>query len=449
MHRTVFTASEGAVADHSPGRRPAAVVPFLLALASFLAPAPGHGQASPPAGFSDQLVTSGLSSPVGMALLPDGRVLVAEQRNGRIRLVVNGQIASVDPVGTVPSVNTSGGERGLLGIAVDPDWPARPYVYTHSTHTGSPARIRVSRFTVTGDLAGTGARTLSFDAATRYDLLTSLPDNADNHNGGTLRFGPDRMLYVSLGEDAVPCAAQDTSSLRGVILRLDVSRLPAGAGGPPDPSLLTPADNPFASSGGRNARLIWAYGLRNPFRFHIDPSTGDVFVADVGQDTWEEVSVATAGGRNFGWPRREGDASYDTGCAAVGALTAPIFAYDHGMGMSVMSAGVYRRPAGALHGFPPEFEGNYFFSDYYTGYLWRLEKNGATWRAVSGVPGESYWATGLARVPDYFVGPDGALWYCVQNTGQIRRIVNTTPDTIRPAVTVLEDLPAIGAPTDR
>lgn len=451
MRFTALSALEGAGAGRSPGLSARNTVPILIALAAF-APHTTHAQGTVPTGFADQLVTSGFSSPVGMALLPDGRVFVIEQRNGRVRLIVNGRIAATDPVGTVPNLNTLGGERGLLGVAVDPGWPARPYLYTHSTTTGSPARVHVSRFTVTGDLAGTGNGSLAFDAASRYELIDDIPDDAINHNGGTLRFGTDGMLYVSLGEDAQPCAAQDTSSLRGVILRLDVTRLPAGGGGPPDHSLITPAGNPFVASGGTHARLIWAYGLRNPFRFHVDPANGALFIGDVGQDTWEEVSVATQGGRNFGWPIREGNAAYSGGCAAVGSLTSPIFAFGHDEGASVMSAGVYRRPVSSRNGFPPAYEGDYFFSDYSTGYLWRLKRGASSWAVAAPVPGQpdsKYWGIGFESVPDYLLGPDGALWYCRQSSGEVRRIVNVLPDTTPPAATVLEDLPNLSSSPQR
>jgi len=405
-------------------------------LAAGLAPTRALGQAVVPSGFADQLGVGGLSRPVGMAFLPDGRLLVIEQQTARVRLIVNGAISIVDPMGTVPVVNTSGEERGLLGIAVDPGWPTRPYFYTHSTDVGPPTRVRISRFTVTGDLSGTGNGALTFNPASRFDLLTAIPDNAFNHNGGTLRFGPDGMLYASLGEDATPCAAQDTSSLRGVILRLDVSRLPSGAGGPPSPALITPAGNPFVAVGSPRSKLIWLYGLRNPFRFHIDPASSALFIADVGQDTWEEVDWAPQGGGNFGWPMFEGNASYAGGCTATGSPIAPIYAYDHGSGNAVMSAGVYRKPAGALGGFPSEYEGDYFFSDYYSGDMWRLKRSGGTWSVAPAVPGQpssAHWAGGLDSVSDYLLGPDGALWYCNQSSGQIRRIVFLTPDTIPPA----------------
>ena len=183
-----------------------------------------------PTGFADQLIAGGFTQPVGIAFLPDGRLLVVEQRSARIKLIRMGPPIAVDTVGTVPATNSAAFERGLLGIAVDPGWPARPYLYTHSTHIGS--RIRISRFTANGALSDP-AGSILIDPASRHDLINDIPDNAINHNGGTVRFGPDGMLYVSLGEDASPSSAQDTTSLLGVILRLDVSQLPPGAGTAP------------------------------------------------------------------------------------------------------------------------------------------------------------------------------------------------------------------------
>src|SRR5262245_25869217 len=163
---------------------------------------------------------------------------------------------------TVPNVNTTGGEQGLLGIAVDPGWPARPYLYVHYDRIGN--QINLSRYTVGGDLSFTGNGALTIDPATRFDILTDIPDNATNHNGGTLRFGPDGMLYNSEGDDATGCPALDLTVLNGKILRLDISALPAGGGGPPAKSLITPADNPFVANANANAKLVGYSGLRNP-----------------------------------------------------------------------------------------------------------------------------------------------------------------------------------------
>ena len=117
-----------------------------------------------------------------------------------------------------------------------------------------------------------------------------------------MRFGPDGMLYDSMGDDASGCPAQDDATLHGVILRLDVSRLPSTPGGPPTIDVITPADNPQIASGNLNTRLIWAWGLRNPFRFQIDPTNGVLYIGDVGESQFEEIDRAPVGGLNFGWP---------------------------------------------------------------------------------------------------------------------------------------------------
>jgi glucose/arabinose dehydrogenase len=335
-----------------PAARVALAACVYLALA---VPRAASAQAVLPTGFADQLVVGGLSFPTGIAFLPDGRLLFVEQNSARIRLLVNDALAATDPVATVPNVRI-GGERGLLGIAVDPGFPARPYVYVHC-NDASALVVRISRFTVGGDLTFTGNGSLTINTATRYDLIASVPDLNSNHNGGTLRFGPDGMLYASFGEDDAGCAAQDTSGLRGVILRLDVSRLPAGGGGPAPRALITPPGNPFAN-GGLNARLIWAFGLRNPFRFHIDPLNGALFIADVGESQWEEIDRAPAGGLDFGWVRFEGPELHDATCALALPATPPIHYYDRsGTTAASISAGLYRPPAGAARPFPGEYEG--------------------------------------------------------------------------------------------
>ena len=176
--------------------RPRPVV-LLLSLVLFLAVADRSRAlaATVPTGFADQpAVTVGagaaLDRPASMAFLPDGRLLVVEQKSAKIRLFVNGALAATDPVVALPSVRTAGGEQGLLGIAVDPGWPGRPYLYVHCDDASGPW-IRISRYTAAGDLAFTADGSLTVDAATRYDLLNRLPDNASNHNGGTVRFGLD------------------------------------------------------------------------------------------------------------------------------------------------------------------------------------------------------------------------------------------------------------------
>ncbi len=426
----------------------------LLSVFGFVCVLPvcAAAQATVPTGFTDQLVAAGLSQPVGIAFLPDGRLLVIEQRSARIKSIRMGPPVAVDTVGTVPSVNSAAFERGLLGIAVDPDWPARPYLYTHSTHTGN--KIRISRFTATGALSDPAGK-IFLDTLSRHDLITDIPDNAINHNGGTVRFGPDGMLYVSLGDDANSAAAQDTTSLRGVILRLDVSQLPPGAG-TATRAQIAAAGNPFSATGSPNAKLVWAWGLRNPFRFQIDPPTGRVLIADVGETTWEEVDETSSGGRNFGWPRMEGNAVNNAGAPIVGPLTGPIHVMSHSEtgAASVMSAGIYRRLAGAAFAFPVAYEGDAFASDYYDGFMRRLERDGSTWTIaapVAGQPSAEFWGSNFVAVSDYALGKDGALYYCRQfatpfsGPGEIRRIMggeSVSVETPVPSVSFAKPYPS-------
>jgi hypothetical protein len=323
---------------------------------------------------------------------------------------------------------------------VDPRWPAKPYVYIHAADNRSGNHIAISRFTLVGDIGYTGTGMLQLDVTSRRDLLL-LPDDHPFHNGGTVRFGPDQRLYVSLGDDWFSCQAQDPNVAAGKILRLDVSRLPPGPGGPGPFALLTPSDNPYAAAPDSMARMMWIIGLRNPFRFHIDPATGDLFVADVGQETWEEVERFTAGGQNGGWPWREGGVSYTTCTGSPPAAIEPIAVYGHGEGVAIMSGGVYRGTARGALNFPAEYEGNYFFHDYFTGIMRRLVGSGSSWDPAPEVPGQptsTDWATGMNEVTDVLEMPDGSLWYCRRSvdgepeSGEIRRIGHPNPNTPPP-----------------
>jgi glucose/arabinose dehydrogenase len=407
----------------------------LMGLAAL--PAVSTAQYVLPTGFLDELVIGGLTQPVGIAFLPDGRLLVVEQKTARIRLVVNGVFAATDPVITVANVKTIGNEQGLLGIAVDPGWPARPYIYVHYDYSGS-GNIRISRFTVGGDLDFTGNGSLTINAATRYDILTDIPDVQLNHNGGTLRFGPDGMLYDSVGDDAISCNGQDFTSLAGKILRLDVSGLPAGGGGPPAKGLITPADNPYLAMADPNAKLIAFFGLRNPFRFAIDPTNGAVMIADVGENSREEVDITPSLGVNFEWPIYEGNIPGPTTCAGVDSsrFAGPIYTYDHTLGQAIVGGVIYRAPLGAVSPFPNTYDGDIFFSDFYSTWLHRLKNTGGTWAiaAAPGQPNASDWGLGEGTVSDYAVGPDGSLYYCSLSGSEIRRIRYGDTTSVPPPV---------------
>ncbi len=395
--------------------------------------------ATVPTDFQDSQIINGLNLPVGLTFLPDGRMLFIEQVTANIRLLVNGAIGGNDPLVTVPSVNIEGNERGLLGIDVDPGWPARPYIYVYYSHNGTFTNY-LSMFTVTGDLDNPNSGNLQIAPASRYDIITDIPDNQYNHNGGTVRFGIDGMLFVSMGDDATQCAAQETGDLRGMILRLDVSAMPGSGSGPPPRADITPSDNPF--SGDANTNLVFCYGLRNPFRFNVDRVSGKLFIGDVGLGSYEEVDLAT-GGENFGWPFREGPMLREPGgCSEPGGpggtdYDDPIHYYDRlGFSASVVAATCYRPESYPLDSsFPPAYNGDCFYVEYYQGWMVRIEDTGSGWRKadpVAGQPTDDHWATGLGGAADFQVGPDGAIYYCQQyggggggTGGSLRRIAYT------------------------
>lgn len=401
----------------------------LAPLAALALVSPAHATVALPSGFGDHVVVSGLDQPTAFAFLPDGRALVTEQVTGAIRLVIGGSL-SPTPLATVSGLSINGGERGLLAIAVDPGWPVRPYVYVHATVTGN--KMRLIRYTATGTL--TGATSFDLALGSPYIVLDNLADLASNHNGGALRFGTDGRLYYSLGDDADGCQAQDSTTLHGAVLRLDVSGLPAGAGGPPARTALVPADNPWSGGANVNAQLEWAYGLRNPFRFVVDSATGQLFLSDVGESTWEELDQITPG-FNGGWPFREGPVVYtgascsEPGGVGTGVYDPPIDSYDHGEGYVIIAAGVIRPGAGSA--WPAAWDGNVLYADYYTGFMRMIGRVSGTWQRITapGQPDPDHFATGLPTPVDFGWGPDGDLYWLAQydesgqpRTGELHRI---------------------------
>jgi glucose/arabinose dehydrogenase len=416
-----------------------------LTIATLLVANAATAQFALPTDFVDELVVAGLHQPVGMAFLPDGRLLVVERQTAQVRLIVNGALAAVDPVVTVPDVDASYGEEGLLGVAVDPGWPDRPYVYVQFTVDGAPFN-RISRFTAMGDLGFTGDGSITLDPSSRYDVIEP-PRPAEYHNGGTLRFGPDGMLYSSLG-DATACNSQLPWEIWGKILRLDVSGLPPGPGGPAPPALITPSDNPFALSPDPDARMVWHFGLRNPFRFGIDAATGDMVIADVGGSEREELNYSAVPGDNFEWPIYEGEVPGPYVCQFFDStrFRGPIHSYDHSEGTAVTGNVIYRPPPSATQPFPPEYDGDIFFCDFSSSWLRRLKRTGETWSMASapGQPNATDWGLGADWVSDLVIASDGTLWCCRLGTdngnglGQIRRIryagtVSVPPPTLSPA----------------
>jgi glucose/arabinose dehydrogenase len=235
---------------------------------------------------------------------------------------------------------------------------------------------RISRFAVTADpnVADPNGETI---------LLTVIQP-ASNHNAGDMHFGPDDLLYIPLGDGGTSPTAQNPATLLGKVVRIDVD---GGAGTPPDcvgaggGGYTVPATNPLVDGVGvGGCDEIWALGLRNPWRSSVDRATGDVWIADVGQNDWEEVNrqpAGSAGGDNYGWRCYEGNHDYDlSGCGPVGDYTFPLFEYSHASGCTVIGGYVYR---GAQY---PAMAGRYLLADYCSGNFWDLAPDGNNWVAT-------------------------------------------------------------------
>jgi glucose/arabinose dehydrogenase len=355
-----------------------------------------HGRAATglPAGFQDVLFVNGLSySSTAMEFAPDGRLFVAYQ-SGQLRVVKNGTLLPTPFVSL--SVNSSG-ERGLLGIAFDPNFATNRYVYVYYTATTPAIHNRISRFTANGDVAD---MTVGEVVLLDFDNLSS----ATNHNGGALHFGADGKLYASHGENANSANSQSMTNLLGKMIRMNPV---------PDPTAQIPTDNPFFSSATGKNRLIWARGLRNPFTFSVQPGTGLIYINDVGEGTREEINDARAG-RNFGWPTTEG--SFNS--ATFPQFTNPVYSYGHSgtapTGCAI-TGGAFYNPSNPT--FPASYVGKYFFGDYCSGWIYHI--NPAS-------PGTATaFASGISAPIDLKVGPDGSLYYLARDAASVYRITGT------------------------
>ncbi len=396
--------------------------PFLIALVQAV---DATAQTVPTGFVVDTLVSVGLSTPNDCCFLPDGRCLIANSA-GTVSVYAGSNAVTI---GTVANVE-SGGERGLLSIAADPGFAGNGQIYVYYSST-LDAFMHLDRFTCTGDLANSSSTNLAFAAASRHVLLGVIPDNAGNHNGGSVRFGPDGMLYQTIGDDAISCNAQSTVSQSGCLLRLNVgTRPPGGSLVLPSYASLDPGNNPL-SANADFSQLVLAHGLRNPFRMEIDQLTGNLYIGDVGAGAVEEYSeyVYPAGPLplvNFGWPWREGNQpGISCGGTQPPGLTDPIAAVSHGTGWAAIMGGARYRNQGGQYDFGPAYEGSAFFLDYYAAELRRLVNTG-TWvpaPAVPGQPNATNWGTGFLDVTSLRQGPDGALYFTQHSgAGVLKRV---------------------------
>ena len=344
-------------------------LPYLVsAFAAVVAVQPIDAQTS----LRSRVYATGLSSPVAFVQDPasSSRQFVVEQ-GGRIRVIQSGVVQPTDFLDLTGAI-TSGGERGLLGMAVAPDYQTSGRFYVNFTDPAGNTVI--ARFLRSSNPA-------IADSSSRFDLLWPsglryIFQPYSNHNAGNLAFGPDGYLYIALGDGGSgndpENRAQDPAQLLGKVLRIDVNvALSHGTG------YVVPSTNPFVSSGPAGVlKEIWSFGLRNPWRYSFDmPSrggTGALIIADVGQGAWEEIDYepAARSGRNYGWRVREGAHSNVTSPAPVynppTGLTDPIWEYSHSVGQSITGGFVYRGSA------LPAFRGRYFYADYVQGRVWSI-----------------------------------------------------------------------------
>ncbi len=299
------------------------------------------------------------TNPLDVQSPDDGsnRLFVVEQR-GTIRVFDNDS-ATTDAATflDIRSKVTSGGEEGLLSLAFDPQFEQNGYFYVYYS-ASNPRHSVVARYTVSG------ADPDSADAASEY-VIMQIPEPFANHNGGRLLFGPDGQLYIGLGDGGSggdPNGnGQNPATLLASILRIDVHDTTDST------HYAIPPDNPFVGNDKGWRQEIWAYGLRNPWRFSFDSETGRLWAGDVGQDAWEEVDLIEKGG-NYGWNTMEGYHCYapSSGCDSSG-LTSPLWEYSHSVGISITGGFVYRGSRIA------SLQGSYVFGDFGSGRIWALD----------------------------------------------------------------------------
>ena len=379
--------------------------------------------------FNDSLVTS-VGAPTALAFTPDGRMLVTTQP-GRLRIVQNDSLLptpALDLTGTI----CSNAERGLLGVAVDPQFATNRFVYLYYTHNSFGACVnRVSRWVLSDTNTASG----------EVILLDRIHSTSGNHNGGDVNFGKDGYLYVSVGDggcdyaNTSSCAgnndaARDRHVMLGKILR--ITREPG----------VLPADNPFLGEGtgtcattgsttpGNWCREIFATGLRNPFRMAFDPNAPGTrfYINDVGQGAWEEIDLGAAGA-DYGWNVREGHCANGstTNCGPPPAgMTNPIFDYGRADGCGSITGGAFA-PVGL---WPGSWDGDYFFSDYVCGRIFFLDADGQggwTRRTLASDLGARS-AVHLRFGP--WAGTQALYYTSYAGGGEIRRITHTPPPTI-------------------
>jgi glucose/arabinose dehydrogenase len=363
----------------------------LLALLLLLA-GPAFAQ-----GLAVERVAHGLTAPLYVtAPAGDDRLFIVEQ-GGRVLVAADGQVQK-RPFLDISAKLRFGGERGLLSLAFHPRYGENGYFFVNYSEKGTGA-TRVERYRVSGDA------NIADPASAALILRVEQPYS--NHNGGHTLFGPDGMLYIAMGDGGSAGDpegnGQNRATLLGALLRIDID-----SGAP----YAIPPDNPFAENGAARPE-IWASGLRNPWRIAFDQVSGLLYVADVGQDDWEEVTIvpAAAGGLNHGWNVMEGNHCFlESECDPAG-FAAPAYEYDHGEGCSITGGLVYRGQA------MPDLQGHYFFSDYCAGFLRSLT------RSAAGDVTLHDWSPGdIGNVTSFGADAAGEI-YITNSAGEVLKLV--------------------------
>jgi glucose/arabinose dehydrogenase len=364
---------------------------MMLVLTLLLASLAASAQAprGVPTDFTEALYENGLSEPTAMAFAPDGRLFVLQQ-SGAVRVI--SAAGNLLPAPFYSFTVNDDGERGLLGLAFDPDFGSNNYVYfyvTQNDDTGT--RNKVIRLTASGNTAV---------GASEFTVLQLPYLSATNHNGGAIHFGLDGKLYVAVGENANTALSQSMTTRMGKILRYNADGT-------------IPSDNPFYSITSGQNRSIWALGLRNPYTFAVQPGSGTIFINDVGGGLFEEINLGVAG-ENYGWPDTEG-------YHANPSYANPLYAYSSNNGDNngacAITGGAFYNQSVAL--FPASYVGDYFFSDFCTSIINVRDVGGAVTQFATSTLGGS--------IVDLQVGPDGALYYLSRGAGSVYRIGFNAP----------------------
>ncbi len=343
--------------------------PTLPSATTRLPPTSAPAGQRPPFSLAVEPLQSGFQRPTYMTHAGDnsGRLFVVEQA-GRISVIADAKSPAALFLDITSLVDSSANERGLLSVAFHPDYKSNGFFFVYYTRQPDSA-IVVARYRVSSD------PNVADPGSAKVIMTISHPE--PNHNGGLVKFGPDGYLYIGTGDGGgagdrhgATGNGQNLASLLGKLLRIDVNG---------DPYAIPPS-NPFNGQSGARPE-IWAYGLRNPWRWSFDRLTGDVWIADVGQNEYEEIDfqpAASHGGQNYGWRLMEGNHCFnpDRGCEQPG-LTMPVAEYSHSNGCSVTGGYVYR---GARYA---RLDGLYFFADYCNGIVWTVDRNQAgAWETV-------------------------------------------------------------------